>query len=112
MKLERTLIELAMLVDYGTKYLLDLEKARFQGEEMGRDMVCDLSIGEFMELNDLSDYDVLDSLSGSSIKEYVYNEFDADELFDAEDMLCSIDMYDIKDYISNNYDVADFIDWR
>ena len=121
MKLERALIELDVLTDYGTRYLLDLADATTDALEKGRDMVCDLSIREFMDLNGMGLDDVLDGLDSydickaihdnysvgdvfydDDIIDYCNDNISADDVYDARQMLDTMSTDDIKGYFEDN----------
>ena len=121
MKLERTLIELETLTDYGTRYLLDVNSAYDDGVDIGRDMVADLSIREFMDLNGMGLDDVLDGLDSYDICKAIHDKYSvgdvfydddiidycndnisADDVYDARQMLDTISTDDIKGYFEDN----------
>ncbi len=162
MKLERTLIELTTLVDYGTEYLLnrsktwtdvvntiedehpldvlpymnqsdilDYVKDNYNAEdvygdveidEIARNMVDCMSLGEIMDIQGLTENDVLSTLKDGEIIDYVRDHFYPLDVFDDEPCLVGMCDKTILDYVKMNFDVkkvfdlvwemADEDDWR
>ena len=104
MKLERTLIELETMVDYGIEFLLKMKDEFDYGIEAGRDMVCDLSLSEFMELNGFSDYDLLDDIDDNILIDKINDRgIGIGEIYDEED---------IVGWCQRNLNVEDMVEWR
>ena len=125
MTIENKLFELSTLTDYGTQYLLD--RHELLKDCVSAREVTDMSLEDFMELQDMSDYDVMDYVSRENLISYVRDmildgSIDADELVYSEDMIdyvrenCSIgevfDDWDIKDYVKDNFCVEELVDWK
>lgn len=75
-----------------------------------RDNAC---VEDVLDNMNVSTGEVLDGLDIYTIKEYARNHFDADDIYDVDDMLDCIPEQDIKDYVRNAYDVNDWVctDW-
>lgn len=104
-------------------------------DEIGLYDICkwlrdNVGVDDVLDNMDVDADDVLRDLDSHTIKDYVREHFDADEIYDADDMLDSVPEYDIdrwircnrhigeigfdcddvKDYVAENWDVGDVFD--
>ena len=119
MKLEKALIELSTLTDYGTQYLTEREHILDNYVPM-RDVI-EMSLDDFMETQGMDTEDVLRDLDESEILDYVRFNFDPTDLVYEDDLLEWAenhweigDIYssaDIKNYVADNFNVEDLVKW-
>ena len=89
-----------------------------------------LDVADILDAMGVDSYDVLCDMDSCTIKDYAREHFDADEIYDADDMLDSVPEYDIdrwircnrhigeigfdcddvKDYVAENWNVGDVFD--
>lgn len=114
MKLEKALIELTTLVDYGTYYLskkdnfYELMKKRI--EKDGYDAECDIL--ERIGIRKIArwiyeSYSINDVFDNYTIAEFVRKELDITDVYDEDDLLDNIGIYSIKAYVRDNFDADD-----
>lgn len=111
MKLERTLIELSALVEYGTRYLLDRKSAwmdvlETMQNEHPMDVLPYLNQSDILTytVTEFSHKEILDEMmkrSTSELREFVYDNFDMAWIYGEDE---------IKDYVKDNYSMEDVYD--
>ena len=126
MKLERTLIELSTLTDYGTRYLVESNPKNIHPSKILPKMhqsdiltytVCnftyeeildamELSLGDFMELKDISDYDLLDGVLEENLTSY-FRDMVINGNVEVDELICDSML---KDYVQDNYSVDELFD--
>ena len=91
-KLAKALLELEVLVEYGTYYL-----AKKNNNNDLSYIARHYSVDEIYD-----DYD---------IKDFVQNRFDPLDIYSTDDMLGDISNYDLRNYLYENCDIDDFVGW-